>query len=277
MKEMKKLLLKIIILFIILLFFSLCLSNTVYGWTITRDQCDLDHCGAPLDVRTHWPGNTCASEPPDNLHTVCCYERIRDPETDWGFSSSRWCAPPGVVNTKTCNQDQCVETPEGFECSIPGCVPDVEVTATVNICRGCIPEVLSPKASPSTPEDTITILKPQCCNIRTGAPANCEILDKSPRLREYTGIQTALGCFPTKPRAIISWILKYAIILGGGIAFLLMLYGAFQIIISAGDPEKLKEGQQILGSAIGGLLFVIFAIFLLRLIGFTILRIPGWG
>lgn len=91
------------------------------------------------------------------------------------------------------------------------------------------------------------------------------------------GIQTILGCFPTSPQGIIPWILKYAVILGGGIAFLLMLFAGFQIIMSAGDPEKLKNGQQLLGAAISGLLFIIFSVFLLRLIGFTILRIPGFS
>lgn len=125
--------------------------------------------------------------------------------------------------------------------------------------------------APPTPTGSIkpiTLLKPKKCD---------KVWNPYEQKWEYRGIETALGCFPTQPKAIVQWILKYAIIIGGGIAFLLMLYGAFQIIISAGDPEKLKEGQQILGSAIGGLLFVIFAIFLLRLIGFTILRIPGWG
>ena len=133
-----------------------------------------------------------------------------------------------------------------------------------------------PTKPPEGYAQPITILKPQECNI-----GSCLTIDTSTgECLEWTGgsgIQTVLGCFPTEPKTIISWILKYAVIMGGGIAFLLMIFAGFQIIMSSGDPEKLKNGQQLLGAAIAGLLFIIFSVFLLRLIGFTILRIPGFG
>ena len=92
----------------------------------------------------------------------------------------------------------------------------------------------------------------------------------------WWGIQTALGCFPTQPVDIIQWVLRYAIMFAGGIGFLLMLLGSLQIMTSSGDPEKLKSGQQILGSSIAGILLVVFSLFILRFIGVTILKIPGW-
>ena len=266
---------KTLIFFSILLFFSLCLPNTAYGWTVTKDQCDLDHCGSPLDIRTYWGGKICTNDPPDNLHTVCCYERIRDPETDWGFSSSKWCAPSGVVNSETCNQDQCVKISlENFECSIPGCVPDVDVTGIVNVCRGCIPEVLSPTAPTST--TSITLLKPTTC--KSGFTA-LEAIDPSQPGLGYKddGILTALGCFPTRPRGILAWILKYGAIFGGGSSFITMAIAALQMILSTGNPEKLKKARELLIAAISGLMIIIFSVFFLKLIGFTILKIPGWG
>jgi len=86
---------------------------------------------------------------------------------------------------------------------------------------------------------------------------------------------TALGCIETTPTGFISWLLSSAIGLGGGIAFLLMIFGAFQVIISGGDPEKLNSGKEILTSAIAGLLMIIFSVVLLKIIGYDILRIPG--
>ena len=65
--------------------------------------------------------------------------------------------------------------------------------------------------------------------------------------------------------------------LAGGIAFLLILFGGFQILTSAGNPEKLNEGRELVSSAVAGLLLIIFSVFLLRLIGYDILRIPGFG
>jgi hypothetical protein len=88
-------------------------------------------------------------------------------------------------------------------------------------------------------------------------------------------IYTALGCIKTKPSDFISWILTAAIGLGGGIAFLLMLFGAFQVMMSGGDPEKLNSGKEILGSAIAGLLMILFSVVLFKVIGYDILRIPG--
>lgn len=92
-----------------------------------------------------------------------------------------------------------------------------------------------------------------------------------------TVIETALGCIPTDTSGFIGWILKFAIGIGGGSAFLMMAFGAFALMTSAGDPQKIKTGQEVLTSALAGLLFIIFSTFLLRLIGYNILRIPGFG
>jgi len=90
------------------------------------------------------------------------------------------------------------------------------------------------------------------------------------------GILTALGCIPTKdPTRFVAWILKFAIGIGGGIAILLIIFGAFQVMTSSGNPENLKKGNEMITSAIGGLIFIIFSVFLLKLIGVNILSIPG--
>lgn len=91
-----------------------------------------------------------------------------------------------------------------------------------------------------------------------------------------TGVETALGCIPTDPQELVKWVLKYAILMGGGIAFLLSLWGGITIILGGGNPEKINSGKEIIGSALTGLLFIIFSIFLLRFIGFDILQLPGF-
>jgi len=92
------------------------------------------------------------------------------------------------------------------------------------------------------------------------------------------GIQTALGCIPTKDTTqFVGWLLKFAIGIGGGIAFLLMIFGGFKIITSSGNPEAVKAGQELITSALMGLIFIIFSVFLLQLIGVKILQIPGFG
>lgn len=90
-------------------------------------------------------------------------------------------------------------------------------------------------------------------------------------------INTALGCisFDATGGGFIKSLLGIIIGLGGGFALLLILYGVFIVTTSAGIPEKLKEGKELITSAIAGLLFIIMAIFLMNLIGIQLLAIPG--
>ncbi len=71
-------------------------------------------------------------------------------------------------------------------------------------------------------------------------------------------LETALGCIPTQPAPFIAWIFGWALGLAGGIAFLLLIWGAVQVILSSGDPEKLAGGKDIITSALIGLTFIIF-------------------
>jgi hypothetical protein len=90
------------------------------------------------------------------------------------------------------------------------------------------------------------------------------------------GVWTALGCIPVDPQAFVINLIQFAFGIGGGIAFLIMLYGIFIIVISAGDPERVIAGQQTITSAIAGLLFIIFAMVILNLLGVQVLQIPGF-
>lgn len=96
--------------------------------------------------------------------------------------------------------------------------------------------------------------------------------------REVLAIATAIGEIdPTNLQDFIQQLLNLALGVAGGIAFLLMLFGAFQIMTSSGNPEKMKSGSELITSALTGLLFIIFSIFLLKLIGVEVLDIPGFG
>jgi len=91
------------------------------------------------------------------------------------------------------------------------------------------------------------------------------------------GINTALGCISTNVDSggFVGSFLSLAIGLGGGIALLLILYGTFIVTTSAGIPDKLTQGKEIISSAVSGLIFIILSIVLLNLIGVKILAIPG--
>lgn len=88
-------------------------------------------------------------------------------------------------------------------------------------------------------------------------------------------IQTAIGCIHTSLAGFVKDTLKFVIAISGGLAFLMMLLGAFQMLTSAGNPETLQAGRERFTSAIIGLLFIIFAVLLLRIIGVDILGLGG--
>src|SRR3989344_4577315 len=89
---------------------------------------------------------------------------------------------------------------------------------------------------------------------------------------EDCGIDTAIGCIPVEDtNQFMGWILGWAVGVGGGIAFLLIVYASFMIMTSQGDPTRLKAGQELLTSAISGLIMLIFSIFILKFIGIDIL------
>ena len=94
-----------------------------------------------------------------------------------------------------------------------------------------------------------------------------------------TGINTAIGCIPVLEDdngvAFYGFILKWAIGIAGGIAFLLIVYAGFVIMTSSGNPDRLKAGQELLTSAISGLILLVLSVFILDLIGVKILRLPG--
>ena len=92
------------------------------------------------------------------------------------------------------------------------------------------------------------------------------------------GILTGIGCVPLNIANFISdYLLSRLIGLAGIIALLCIIYSAFQLQTSQGNPEKIKKAQELLTSCIMGLMLIIFSIFILRLVGVDILKIPGFS
>lgn len=91
------------------------------------------------------------------------------------------------------------------------------------------------------------------------------------------GIKTSLGCISTQPKDLVALAVRFASGIGGVIALLLMISGAFKMITSAGDIEKLREGRSQFTAAAIGLLFIILAVTILQILGVDILNLPGFS
>ena len=90
-------------------------------------------------------------------------------------------------------------------------------------------------------------------------------------------IYTALDCVSPKIGDFIGkTLLGLGIGLAGVVALLCIIYSAFTMQTSQGNPEKIKKAQELLTSCIMGLMLIIFSVFILRLIGVNILKIPGF-
>jgi hypothetical protein len=81
----------------------------------------------------------------------------------------------------------------------------------------------------------------------------------------------------TSKEGIVQNIIQIGLGLAGGFVLLSILYGAFLLTTSSGDAKRVQEGQEMITSAVMGLVFVIFSIMILQFIGVSILRIPGFG
>jgi hypothetical protein len=118
----------------------------------------------------------------------------------------------------------------------------------------------------------------ECTNLEQNFVANptvrCDKVDGN-----FTGVETAIGCVHVlaTPEVFLGEILGWAVGVGGGIAFLLILYAGFMIMTASGSPERLKAGQELLTSAISGLILLILSIFILKFIGIDILGLGKLG
>ncbi|HBC72424.1 MAG: hypothetical protein UX91_C0001G0128 [Candidatus Amesbacteria bacterium GW2011_GWB1_47_19] len=116
----------------------------------------------------------------------------------------------------------------------------------------------------------------KCCKNSGSSPIN------DPRFCNPTnsnsGIKTALGCLQTSnPKLLIDQIIRWAVGVGGGIAFIFIVYAGFLMATAAGDPKRIKAGQEIIVNVLGALALIVMAVVILNFIGVQILGLGGLG
>lgn len=86
---------------------------------------------------------------------------------------------------------------------------------------------------------------------------------------------TGLGKISTNLGSFASRILAIALGIAGGLALILMVFGAVRVMTSSGNPQNAAQGREIMTAAVAGLLFIAFAVLILQFIGVVIVPIPG--
>lgn len=183
----------------------------------------------------------------------------------------------------------CDSIPEKNNCG-DGYIPDCDLVrggTSTPTCGGCecVPGDGSDDDSGDDDSDTTVQLK--LCNSLPGgedSPDYKECIKCMVKKgegeegggKEGDAVWTGLGCISTSPSGLITDVLRIATGLGGGIAFIMLLFGAFQMTTSSGDPKAMDAAKQTISGAITGLLVIIFSVILLNFIGVQVLKIPGF-
>lgn len=95
---------------------------------------------------------------------------------------------------------------------------------------------------------------------------------------EEGGFYSDLGCIPGNLAGFITdFVLRIGIGIAGFIALMCIIYSSFLLQVSRGNPEMITKAREQITSCIIGLLMIIFSVFILRLIGVDILKIPGFS
>lgn len=133
------------------------------------------------------------------------------------------------------------------------------------------------------PQPTARLCNEYILSINEGMGATTEALLEN---KEYTdcidcfrndGYWSALGCMYVKDWQ--SFISKnvFGTVLGiAGLSTLLcIIYASFLLQTSQGQQEQVQNARETLTSCITGLIVIIFSVFILQVIGYDILRLPG--
>lgn len=89
------------------------------------------------------------------------------------------------------------------------------------------------------------------------------------------GVWTAIGCLSTDPTKATTEIFGIALGFGGIFILIQILLGAFGLITSSGNTAAVQKARDRIINAIIALLFLVFSVTLLQIIGMKILQLPG--
>lgn len=129
-------------------------------------------------------------------------------------------------------------------------------------------------------------LKKYCIPDETGGNLHCDKYPESsisnpcqPKSGKAvpSSCKTAIGRIAIDPGGFMKSVLILVLSLGGGILLVFLIINGYKLMISQGDPEKIKEARESIVSAVAGLLFIIFSIAILQLITVDILGLPGFS
>jgi hypothetical protein len=110
-----------------------------------------------------------------------------------------------------------------------------------------------------------------CNNLAGDAQGKCDSC-----FQDGKGFWTALGCLQTDTSALIPDLIRILMGLAGFLLFIQIIIGASEIIFGGGEPAKVANAQKRITNSIIAILFIIFGVTILQVIGVQILHLPGF-
>lgn len=226
---------------------------------------------APIDLAV--PGFNCGNSlDTANGTNKCCYNKPVSPKLiDWGWPFD---SVANIINNALTDRlnpiialQRQVKT-EPCQVGTPSIPGDLGNPACV--CEG---EKIA----------TLSAILPLCNRINPNSKANggseqAACVACLTGSNGVSGVWTSVGCVSGNLSDFIEkTLLGWGIGLAGGISMLCIMYAAFMMQSSQGNAESIKKAQQLLTSCIMGLMLAIFSVFILKLIGVDILKIPGFS
>jgi hypothetical protein len=98
-------------------------------------------------------------------------------------------------------------------------------------------------------------------------------IDENPANAGYGKVTRIAGGFDfanKKPAEIIKEFLPYFFVIAGLILFVMIVAGGFTIFTSAGNPEKIKQGQGMIINALIGFLVIFAAYWIIQILETTL-------
>lgn len=83
-------------------------------------------------------------------------------------------------------------------------------------------------------------------------------------------------CIPDNPAGFASEFYAIGLSIIGGLAVLYLIYGAYVLMTSRGNPDEVNKGKSYVVYAIIGLLVAIFGYLFIEIVFIDILHLPGF-
>ena len=83
-------------------------------------------------------------------------------------------------------------------------------------------------------------------------------------------LSTAFNFAGKTPAEVINAVLPFVFVIAGLALFLMFFFGGFTIFVSAGNPEKTKQGQQMIVNALVGFAIIFAAYWIIELLQYSL-------